>query len=208
MTEQNPELKELLSKGNSAAWEQNWNDAAVYYQQALDIDPNNFKALTNIGLAYYEMREFQEALNAYGTAVALNADDPAPYEKMFLIFKDMGQEPDAVKYALRAAESHLKNEDIQKAVENWKRIIEIDIQNIKAHARLGMVYERLGKLKLAVSEYINTASLLQFTGNNKKAAESIERALQCSPDNIIALLTCLPNSVRMGIFCKLGSVEA
>ena len=187
MTEQNLELKELLSKGNSAAWDKNWNDAAVYYQQALDIDPDNFKALTNIGLAYYEMREFQEALNAYGSAVAIDADDPAPYEKMFLIFKDMGQPLDAVKYALRAAESHLKNEDIQKAVENWKRVIEIDIQNIKAHARLGMVYERLGKFKLAVSEYINTASLLQFTGNNEKAAESIERALQCSPDNIIAL---------------------
>jgi len=187
MTEQNPEIKELISKGNSAAWEKNWNDAAVYYQQVLDIDPDNFKALTNIGLAYYEMREFQEALNAYGSAVSLDADDPAPYEKMFLIFKDMGQPPDAVKYALRAAESHLKNEDIQKAIENWKRVIEIDIQNIKAHARLGMVYERLGKFKLAVSEYINTASLLQFTGNNEKAAESIERALQCSPDNIIAL---------------------
>ncbi len=187
MTEHKPELKELLSKGNSAAWDKNWNDAAVYYQQVLDIAPDNFKALTNIGLAYYEMREFQEALNAYSSAVSLDADDPAPYEKMFLIFKDMGQSSDAVKYALRAAESHLKNEDIQKAIENWKRVNEIDIQNIKAHARLGMVYERLGKFKLAVSEYINTASLLQFTGNNEKAAESIERALQCSPDNIIAL---------------------
>jgi tetratricopeptide (TPR) repeat protein len=187
MTEQNPELKELLAKGNSAAWDQKWNDAAAYYQQALEIDPNNFKALTNIGLAYYEMHEYQEALNAYGTAVALNADDPAPYEKMFLIFRDMDQPDDAVKYALRAAESHLKNGDIQKAVENWKRVIELDVQNIKAHARLGMVYERLGKFKLAVSEYIHTASMLQFTGNNEKAAESIDRALQCSPDNIIAL---------------------
>lgn len=187
MTEHKPEIKELLSKGNSAAWDKNWNDAAVYYQQVLDIDPDNFKALTNIGLAYYEMREFQEALNAYSSAVSLDANDPAPYEKMFLIFQDMGQPSDAVKYALRAAEAHLKNEDIQKAIENWKRVNEIDIQNIKAHARQGMVYERLGKFKLAVSEYINTASLLQFTGNNEKAAESIERALQCSPDNIIAL---------------------
>jgi tetratricopeptide (TPR) repeat protein len=187
MTDHELELKELLNKGNSAAWDQKWNDAAVYYQQALEIDPNNFKALTNIGLAYYEMREYQEALNAYGTAVAINADDPAPYEKMFLIFRDLDQFEDAIKYALRAAESHLKNEDIQKAIENWKRVTEIDIQNIKAHARLGMVYERLGKFKLAVSEYINTASLLQYTGNTKKAAESIDRALQCSPDNIIAL---------------------
>jgi tetratricopeptide (TPR) repeat protein len=187
MTEQNQELQNLLSKGNSAAWDKNWNDAAVYYQQALDIDPNNFKALTNIGLAYYEMREYREALEAYRRAVELDVDDPAPYEKMFLIYKDIDQTAEAVKVALQAAESHLTNEDIQKAIENWKRVLEMDIHNIKAHARLGMVYERLGKKKLAVSEYINTASLLQMSGNSEKAAESIDRALKCSPENIIAL---------------------
>jgi len=187
MTEQIQELQGLLSKGNSAAWDQNWNDAASYFQQALDIDPENFKALTNMGLAYYEMREYQEALEAYGKAIKLNEEDPAPHEKIFLIYKDLNQLDEAVKSALQAADSHLNNEDIQKAVENWKRVIELDVQNIKAHARLSMVYERLGKKKLAVSEYINTASLLQLSGNVEKASESIDRALQFSPDNVIAL---------------------
>jgi len=187
MTEQNQDLQNLLSKGNSAAWDKNWNDAAVYYQQALDLDPKNFKALTNIGLAYYEMREYREALDAYGKAVEINPDDPAPHEKMFLIYQEVDQTAEAVRASLKAAEAHLKNEDIQKAIENWKRVLEIDIQNIKAHARLGMVYERLGKKKLAVSEYIHTASLLQLNENLEKATESIERALKCSPENIIAL---------------------
>lgn len=187
MTELNQELQDLLSKGNSAAWDKNWNDAAVYYQQALDIAPGNFKALTNIGLAYYEMREYREALDAYRKAVEINPDDPAPYEKMFLIYKEVNQSTEAVKAALLAAESHLKNEDIQKAIENWKRVLELDIRNVKAHARLGMVYERLGRKKLAVSEYIHTASLLQLNGNLAKASESIERALKCSPENIITL---------------------
>ncbi len=187
MTDQMQELQNLISKGNSAAWDQNWNDAASYYQQALEIDPKNFKALTNVGLAYFEMHEYHEALNAYSKAIELNAEDPAPYEKMFLIYESLAQPNEAVKSALHAAESHLKNEDIQKAIENWKRVVEIDLHNIKAHARLGMVYERLGKKKLAVSEYINTAGLLQLSGNMEKAAESIDRALQCSPENIIAL---------------------
>lgn len=187
MTELNQELQDLLSKGNSAAWEKNWHDAALYYQQALDIDPGNFKALTNLGLANFEMREYREALDAYQKAVEINPDDPAPYEKMFLIYKDVDQPGEAIKAALLAAEGHLRNEDIQKSIENWKRVLELDIQNVKAHARLGMVYERLGKKKLAVSEYIHTASLLQLTGNIEKATESIERALNCSPENIIAL---------------------
>lgn len=187
MTEKIQELGELLSKGNSAAWDQKWGDAASFYKQALEIDPGNFKALTNIGLAYFEMHEFEPSLESYAKAVSINADDPAPYEKMFLIYQSLGLPEEAVKSALYAAESHLKNEDIQKSVENWKRVLEIDIQNIKAHARLAMVYERLGKKKLAISEYINAASLLQFTGNVEKATESVERALQCSPENIIAV---------------------
>jgi len=181
------EPQNLISKGNSAAWDQKWNDAATYYQQALEIEPENFKALTNIGLAYFEMHEYHEALKSYSKAIELNAEDPAPYEKMFLIYEALAQPNEAVKSALHAAESHLQNEDIQKAIENWKRVVEIDLHNIKAHARLGMVYERLGKKKLAVSEYINTAGLLQLSGNTEKATESIDRALQCSPENIIAL---------------------
>ncbi len=187
MTDQMQELQNLISKGNSAAWDQKWNDAATYYQQALEIDPENFKALTNVGLAYFEMHEYHEALKSYSKAIELNAEDPAPYEKMFLIYEALAQPNEAVKSALHAAESHLKNEDIQKAIENWKRVVGIDLHNIKAHARLGMVYERLGKKKLAVSEYINTAGLLQLSGNTEKASESVDRALQCSPENIIAL---------------------
>jgi tetratricopeptide (TPR) repeat protein len=187
MTEQNQELKNLLSKGNSAAWDQTWGDAASYYQQALEIDPENFKAILNLGLAYFEMHDYASSLESYSKAVGINSDDPAPYEKMFLIYKEIGQPAEAVKAALYAAESHLKNEDIQKAIENWKRVVELDIQNIKAHVRLAMVYQRLGKNKLAISEYIHSASLLQFTGNTKKAAEAIERALQFSPENIIVL---------------------
>ena len=187
MTEQIQELQDLLSKGNSAAWDQKWGDAASFYKQALEVDPDNFKALTNVGLAYFEMQEFEPALESYTKAVSIDADDPAPYEKMFLIYQQLGMPAEAVKSALYAAESHLKNEDIQKAIENWKRVVVLDVQNIKAHARLAMVYERLGKKKLAISEYINAASLLQFTGNGEKAAESVERALQCSPENIIAV---------------------
>ncbi len=187
MTDQMQELQNLLSKGNSAAWDQKWNDAATYYKQALEIDAENFKALTNLGLAYYEMHEYHEALKPYSKAIELNAEDPAAYEKMFLIYEALDIPNDAVKAALHAAESHLKNEDIQKAIENWKRVVELDIHNIKAHARLGMVYERLGKKKLAVSEFINTAGLLQLSGNIEKASESIDRALKCSPENIIAL---------------------
>ena len=103
MTDQMQELQNLISKGYSAAWDQKWNDAATYYQQALEIDPENFKALTNVGLAYFEIHEYHEALKSYSKAIELNAEDPAPYEKMFLIYEALAQPNEAVKSALHAA---------------------------------------------------------------------------------------------------------
>ena len=90
MTEKNQELTNLLSKGSSAAWDQNWGDAASYFQQAHEIAPDNFKAISNLGLAYFEMHDYAASLESYSTAIAVNADDPAPYEKMFLIYKEIG----------------------------------------------------------------------------------------------------------------------
>ncbi len=187
MAVEQQELHSLISKGHSAAWDQKWADAAAFYQQALEIEPENLRALTSLGLAYYEMRDFDAALEAYSQAVSLNREDPAPYEKMYLIYRQLGQGKHAVSSALHAADAHLKNEDIQKSIENWKRVVELDVLNVKAHARLAMVYQRLGKQKLAVSEYLNAASILQQSGNLGKAREAIERALEFSPENVIAL---------------------
>ena len=41
-----------------------------------------------------------EALDAYSKAIEFNPDDPAPYEKMFLIYKEVDQPTEAVKAAL------------------------------------------------------------------------------------------------------------
>lgn len=187
MAEQEQEIQELITKGHSAAWDQMWEDASKYYQQALELEPDNLKALSSLGLAYYEMRSFDSSLEAYHRVVELNKEDPAPYEKMYLIYNQLGDTESAVKVALRAAEAHLKTEDVQKSIENWQRVIELDTLNAKARARLAMVYEKMGRKKLAISEYLNVASILQKSGNQKKAQEAVERAIKTSPENIIAL---------------------
>lgn len=187
MAEQEQEIQELITKGHSAAWDQKWEDASKYYQQALELDADNLKALSSLGLAYYEMRSFDSSLEAYHRVVELNKEDPAPYEKMYLIYNQLGDTESAIKVALRAAEAHLKTEDVQKSIENWQRVIELDTLNAKARARLAMVYEKMGRKKLAISEYLNVASILQKSGNQKKAQEAVERAIKTSPENIIAL---------------------
>ena len=42
-------FQEAVSQGHSAAWDQQWDKAAVAYQQALVEFPDNPKALTSLG---------------------------------------------------------------------------------------------------------------------------------------------------------------
>ena len=180
-------FQELISKGHSAAWDQDWGQAASYFEQALEEKPNNTNALKSLGLALFEMKEFKESRKYYQKVSEIDQDDPTPVEKMVLIARHLGEKKKAANLALQAAELYLKREDIQKAIHNWKLALEIDPLKIRAYARLAMVYERLGWKKRAITEYIKVASILQKTGRSEKALETVQRALNIMPENIHAI---------------------
>lgn len=187
MSNRQADLQKLISRGHSAAWDQNWNDAAEYYRQALEMDSENIKAITSLGLALFEMREYRESLEQYLRASDVDPDDPLAYEKITLIHERMGNPEQAREYALQAADAFIKNEDIDKAIENWNRAIEIDPHHVRAHARLALVFQRLGYSNKAVTKFIHVASILQNSGQVSKASEAVERALKLAPESIKAV---------------------
>ena len=87
MTGEKDRFQKALDKGHSAAWDQDWGRAATYYRQALDEQPNNAKALANLGLALFEMREYEEALEYYSKAAKLFPEDPVPFEKKSVLYE-------------------------------------------------------------------------------------------------------------------------
>ena len=187
MNETRADFQELISKGHSAAWDQSWSDAAEYYRQALELKPENMKAITSLGLALFEMREYKESLDYYLKAAEIDPQDPLPYEKITLIHERLGNPKRARDYALQAADAFIKNEDIHKAIENWNRAIDIDPHHVRAHARLALVYKRMGQVNKAISKFIHVASILQHSGQLHKAMDAVKRALSVSPESIKAV---------------------
>ncbi|MGD0751448.1 MAG: tetratricopeptide repeat protein [Anaerolineales bacterium] len=176
-------FQKAISKGHSAAWDQQWDKAAVAYQQALEEIPDNPNALTSLGLAFFELQRFDESLLAYQKAVQVTPDDPLPLEKVGQLQEQLGKNKEAVQAFLQAAELYIKNQDSGKALENWGRVTQLDSDNITPRLYIAMVHERLGHAPQATIEYLVVASLLQRSGNGKKAAEMIGRALRLSPNN-------------------------
>jgi tetratricopeptide (TPR) repeat protein len=175
--------QQAMNEGHSAAWDQNWEQAASAYQKALAEFPDNPKALNAYALALYQLQHYEEALKMYMHVSQVSPEDPIAFEKIAQLNERLGNLRNAVPAALQAAELYLKVREVEKAIENWLRVVQVNPENINARSRLALVHEKTGQSHKAVTEYIALASLLQNSGNAQKAMEVIQHALQLEPNS-------------------------
>jgi tetratricopeptide (TPR) repeat protein len=198
MTGSQETFQKAMNLGQSAAWEQQWDHAAAFYRQALEEMPDNPTALSSLGLALYEMQDFDSALHVYQRAAVVNPSDPISFEKVARILERKGKTAEAVTAYMQAADLQLRARDIDKALDSWTRVLGIQ-ENLIARTRLALVYERLGRKADAVMEYIAAASILQQSGDLAKAMKMAEYALQVMPESLDAQqsLTLLRTNQRL-----------
>src|SRR5258706_2803595 len=167
-----------MNAGHSAAWDQTWDVAVLAYQKALDEFPENPKALNSLALAQYQLEAYNEALKTYTRVTRVMPEDPVAFEKIAQLYERQGNLNEAIQAAMQAAELYLKAREADKAIENWLRVVQLDPENINARSRLAMIHEKTGQVKQATNEYIALASILQNSGNPKRATELLEHAGQ------------------------------
>src|SRR6266852_5522776 len=111
--------QKAMNEGHSAAWDQDWKKAAAAYRKALQEFPDQPKALNSLGLALYQLGEFDESLRTYQHVSQLSPDDPVPFEKVGQISERLGDLNAAAASAAKAAEMFLSQREVDKAIENW-----------------------------------------------------------------------------------------
>lgn len=172
-----------MNQGHSAAWDQMWEQAAQFYRQALKEFPDNPNALTSLGLALFELQDFDQSLKSYLAASKNAPEDPLPVDKIGRIFERQGRLQEAVQSFLKAADLYFKAKDVEKAIESWVRLITLQPDHLMARTRLAMIYERMGRKAKAVEEYLATASLMQHNGEVNRAIQVVEYCLRIDPEN-------------------------
>ena len=187
MADQENIYRQAMSAGHSAAWDLEWERAAAYYRKALEARPQDYQALTSLGLALYELHRFDEALEKYAEAAKVHPDEPVPWEKMAQIYERKGNIQQAVNAALHAADRFMKRKEIKRGIDNYVRIIRLDPDHLVAHTHLALIYDRLKQIDLAVEEYLAVAALLQRQGKVQEATQAVQKALTLAPNNPKAL---------------------
>jgi pentatricopeptide repeat protein len=172
-----------MQSGNSAAWDGDWDTAAAYYQQAVDEFPHHPVALTSLGLALFELSRFEQALVCYSKAATSSPNDPLPFEKIAQISEILGKMDFVTKAGLQAEILYSRRGETDKAIENLTRVTRVDAENLTAHARLALHFERQGLKPQAVQENIAIASLLQSGSHVDRALQAVSHALEILPDS-------------------------
>lgn len=177
-------FQKSMNAGHSAAWDQNWEQAAEAYQAALAEFPDQPKALNSYALAQYQLQNYDAALKAYLRVAQVSPEDPIPLEKVAQINERLGNLKEAMQAALQAAELYLKAREIDKAVQNWLSVVQLNPENITARSRLALIHEKTGQTRQAVAEYIALTSILQNAGHQPKALEILQHAAQLDPESM------------------------
>jgi tetratricopeptide (TPR) repeat protein len=175
--------QKAMNKGHSAAWDQDWVQASVHYQQALNEIPDNPQALASLGLALFELHQFEDALKVYARAASISSEDPIPFEKVSQLYERLDNSENAVKAARRAADLYLKKRDSEKAIANLVRVTRLNPEDLVVRSKLAMVYEGLGRKEQAVSEYLSIASIFQQSGDTDRAMQAVNHAIAIFPES-------------------------
>jgi len=94
-----------------------WDNPIRFYTQTLEHAPTSMRTWNNLGMAYADRENYDEARHSYSKAIRLNPRNPIPYYNLGNVYEDMGEE--------------------SKAIELWNKSLELDPEFFPAKRKLG-----------------------------------------------------------------------
>jgi tetratricopeptide (TPR) repeat protein len=141
--------KRLFKKGINRMADEKLEEAIVYFEQALRIDPSSVETLMKLGYARFHLDEHAEALRVYDKILDIDVTNPEAWNLKGLVHyeqKKYAKALDAVEKAIESDPTYgmawynkacflsLLNQ-VPESLESLKRSIEIDVKNARKSIR-------------------------------------------------------------------------
>ena len=97
-----------------------YETAAEYYEKAIVIDPNYYKAYYNLGGSLHEMGKLNAAIKSFEKALSIKPDYAEALNNLGNVFKELDQFDDAIK--------------------SFRKATEIKPDYVEAHYNLGSIF--------------------------------------------------------------------
>ena len=155
----------LFNLGIQSLNSKDYNLATHYYSEIININPNNYQAYNNRGIAKAKLGELNEAIEDYNEAIRLNPSISETYNNR-----------GAVKYDLantKEKNSEEYNKLIKEAIEDYNKAIELNSNFTEAYNNRGNAKIKLQKVEEAIKDFIKAYE----SNNNNEAKENSKNQL-------------------------------
>lgn len=191
--------------GQEERFSNEYDKALSLYQQALQIDPQYFWALENLGLCHLQSNRPEAALAAYTAAVAARQDEPICYLTRAIAYADLRQFDSALADLKRAADLNAPEYDLRlnrggvlfgaeryaEAIADFEAAAKLRPEQSAPHRNLALIYRLQGD----VAARMKDASAEELF---KKAIVELDLATDRSPHDAVAHAMRGDVSMRMG----------
>ena len=163
-----------FQKGYDAYEAKDLDNAILFYEKVIELDPKDADAYHNLGVAYHHKGEIDKAIPLFEKAIELNPKFSQAYYNLGVAYLKKGIDEKAIPilekaikvnpkysdayFALGVAYVHLGVVDgtkgnIRKAISLYEKAIKVNPKYSDAYVDLGDAYEDKGNLDKAISLY-------------------------------------------------------
>ena len=75
--------------GSLSAKAKNFNTAEKFLNKAIQIQPDNITAYSNLGILFKELRNFKKSLSCYQKAIQIQPNRPRLHNDLGIVFKEL-----------------------------------------------------------------------------------------------------------------------
>ena len=158
---ENLTIEEIFSLALQNQQKNNFKEALNFYNQVLEIDPNNLNARINLGVLFKELGDNKKAKNCFEKVIEINANYVDAHYNLGNILKDL--------------------KEYQKAIDCYEKVIKLNRDYVNAHYNLGAIFIELGQYQKAKDCFekaieINPNHTMSYW-NSHGLASSVDEAL-------------------------------
>ena len=195
----------------AAAYHRNrvWQSSETLWTDVLSKAPHNYRAHTNLGIAFLDEDQFTAAAEEFQESLKLNPKAKA-YYNLGIVFAELGEPETAIEHYLKAIEMDtrhskamvnlgvvlLKQEKFREAANRFEQALKIDPGSVEAHVNLGAARMNTGNMDGAIQSCSEALRLdgkdpfanfylglaLIRTGNPDAAKAYLLKALEINPE--------------------------
>tara|TARA_B100000212_G_scaffold341810_1_gene326181 strand:- start:5972 stop:7357 length:1386 start_codon:yes stop_codon:yes gene_type:complete len=166
-----PVLFDILGLANTFL--QNNENAIRNFKKALEINPNFFQSLNNLGNLMFDLKRFDDALDNYKRALTNSSKNKEIYNNIANVYSEIGQIDDAIKNFKKAIEidssffqaynglgnAQKKMGLFAEAISSYQKSIDINPSYHLAHNNLGVAYYQIGRVDESLKSYNNVLKI-------------------------------------------------